>query len=343
MKRFQKYIFRALFKYTLLFFLGLNALTWFVQFFRISKGISGRGASLSNVAVLSIISLVPMMYYTLPMALILACVYRYTYFVQDRERDILYSAGIGPWSLAWPSVKLALYFIVFLYSVGFFWGQKVARYVQIEEMKLRQVMPHHWLTPGVFFSIGDATLYIHNKKVDGILEGVLLHEPKPKRTIVFSGKYGSINQDNQDLIFTLYQGTCHVFMHNSRKAPYVMSFKTYIVRIPHHKKISLPSPKPQGVEFVELLKHVQDGDAKMPWVRELYTRCFSPLWMIPNVLWIAWIVLSGQSINIKSYYRYGILFLGLIIFQAIPLGAVYVWHFWGRVRRFFGLFPEFYG
>ena len=279
------------------------------------------------------------MYYTLPTGLILACVYRYTHLVQDKERDVLYSAGIAPWSLAWPSIKIALYFGLILYSISFGGGQKVAFYIQNEEQKLKQVLPHHWLTPGVFFSIGNATLYIHNKKPDGTLEGILLHERKSKRTLVFSGKYGNIRQDGQDLIFTLYEGVCHVVNHTQRKAPYVMSFKTYTVRVPHHKKISLSTPKPQSLTFFALWKCLQDSEWVLPCVRELYTRCISPLWMFPNVLWITWITLTSQSIRMGMYYRYGILVLGLIVLQLIPLGSVYISLFWAACLHSLGCIP----
>ncbi|ETZ06915.1 putative permease [Holospora obtusa F1] len=295
--------------------------------------------SLLEISLVSFVSLIPVMYYTLPMALMLSCIYRYAHFVQDRERDILYSAGIAPWSLAWPGVKISLYFVGVLYSISFWGGQKISRYLQIKEQKLKQVLPHHWLTPGIFFSIGNTTLYIHNKRADGTLEGVFLHDPKPKRTLVFSGKYGNIQQDLQDFIFTLYHGTCHVVARQERRAPHVMSFKTYTVRVPHHKKISLLSVKPQSVSFLNLWRRVQENSPELPWVRELYTRCLTPLWMIPDVLWITWVILTLWNVNVKGYYGYLILFSGLIGLQAIPLRAVCVWNFWEGCAQIFWCIP----
>ncbi|PPE04175.1 LptF/LptG family permease [Holospora curviuscula] len=338
LQRFQKYIFYAVFKYTLAFFLGLNGLSWFAQFFKISKGISG-GASLTGIAFLSLVSLIPMSYYLLSIALILACVYRYMSLIQDKERDVFYSSGIEPWSLAWPSVKIVLYLIILLYGVSFWGGQKIASYIQRREQQLKQVLPHHWLTPGVFFSIGNATLYIHNKRVDGTLEGILLHEQKFKRTLVFSGKYGNISQDGQDLVFKLYNGTCHIVPQRVGKAPHVMSFKTYIVRVPHQKKILLTTPKPQGLTLNALWKRIQGADPKFPWIRELYTRCVFPLWMLPNVLWITWVTLTSQSVRVGLYYRYGLLFFGLMVLQAVPLAVVYTSFFWAICLHTVGCIP----
>lgn len=340
LQRFQSYIFRVLLKYTGAFFVGLNALAWFAQLLKMSKGLSD-GTSLLDLIILSLLGLAPVMYYTLPIACILACVYCYTHLVQDRERDILYSAGITPWSLAWPSIVIALYVVIVLYSISFWGSEKASIYIQNHEQKVKQIVPHSWITPGVFLSVGNSTVYIQNKKKDGTLDGILLHERKPKRILVFSGKHGVIHQDTKGLSFTLFDGRCYTIpiSQNSVIAPHVMQFKKYTVQVCPKTKPTLKGMKPQSLSIGVLWKYIQDGDFSLPWIRELYTRCITPLGVLPSVLWVTCMILTKQNLRVGIYRRYSLLFLGLVLFQGVQLGGMHLSLFWALVTHLLLFFP----
>lgn len=330
MNRIQRYIFFSLFRYTMLVFLGLSTLTWFAQLLKFTKG-NGENLSFAGKALFSFLHLVPVIYYTLPIAFLLACVYRYTHLVQDRERDILYSSGMTPFRLMWPSFVMALCLVGVLYSVSFWGGRVAALYLRAHENTTKQMLPHSLITPGVFLSLGNATLYIHSKDDSGKLLGIFLHERRPKQTLVFSGRRCVLRQDQSGFSVTLYDGQCHTVSHTAHKAPYVMNFKSYTLNLYQKKKLTISHIKPQYLTCRALWNRVWSEELKTPWVRELYLRCISPLWIPTLVLWVTWIILTRQSARTRSYGRYILLFLGILSAQVIQLGSIYLGNFWGMI------------
>jgi lipopolysaccharide export LptBFGC system permease protein LptF len=328
--RIQRYLFFSLFRHTVFVFLGLSTLTWFAQLLKFTKG-NGETLSFARKSLFACLHLVPVIYYTFPIALVLACVYRYTHLVQDRERDILYSSGMTPFRLMWPSFVMAWCLVGVLYSVSFWGGRTASLYLREHENTTKQILPHSLITPGVFLSLGNATLYIHSKDNAGVFSGILLHERKPKQTLVYSGRRGIFRQDVSGFSVTLYDGQCHAVSHAAHKAPYVMNFKSYTVHLYQKKKSTISQIKPQYLTCRALWRRIWSEDHKMPWVRELYLRCISPLWIPTVVLWVTWMILTRQSVRTRSYGRYALLSLGVILAQAIQLGSVYLGGVWGMI------------
>ena len=304
-------------------FLGLSTLAWFAQLVKFSKN-GGEGVSFFSQVLISILHLIPVVYYTLPIALILACIYRYTHLVQDRERDILYSSGMTPFKLMWPAFMLALCALGGLYSLSIWGSRTAALYLRAHETATKQILPHSFITPGVFLSLGNATLYIHSKDDAGVLSGILLHEHKSKQTLVFAGKRGILRQDSEGINVTLYEGQCYTIAHSTHKTPYVMNFKRYTVHLTQKKKAEIARIKPQHLTLRELLHRISTEEPKTPWIREVYLRYLSPLWLPTLILWITWIILTQQSVRTRPYKRYILLIFGIVVAQAIQLGSIYL-------------------
>lgn len=118
----------------------------------------------------------------LPVALVIAVLFVYNKFIMDNELIVLRSCGFDQHALARPALLLSAAIAVLLLFLTT-WITPVC-YSEMKSLRLAVMARYSalLLREGVFNTFGkDLTVYIRNRKAEGELEGIMIHDTRDKK------------------------------------------------------------------------------------------------------------------------------------------------------------------
>jgi lipopolysaccharide export LptBFGC system permease protein LptF len=217
----------------------------------------------------------------------LALVWTYRRYNQDHAFNVMRSCGVSPWFFNQPTMLLALLLTGFLYLLTCHMGTIAHRTSRIHEQNIRQRFDPSFITPGLFFSIQDRTLYVHHQPSRYRLQGVFLHDQRdPKNEFILCGQYADIIPHSSGFRMRFENGSMHVFPSNA--PPYLAHFKTYTLNYaaPFPKSDPTKQSRPQEQSLDTLLKHPLTDPNNSEYRKEWQYRLFWPLLPLLDALWV---------------------------------------------------------
>ena len=208
----------------------------------------------------------------------LAMVWTYRRYNQDNAFNVMRSCGVSPWFFNQPTVLLALILTGFLYLLTCHMGPIAHHTSRMHEQTIRQRFDPSFITPGLFFSIQDRTLYVHHQPRRYRLQGVFLHDQRdPKNEFILCGQYADIIPHATGFRMRFENGSMHVFPPNT--PPYLAHFKTYTLNYTSpFPKPSLANPlRPEEQSLVTLWKNQSTDPNNSEYRKEWQYRLFWPL------------------------------------------------------------------
>lgn len=291
---FQRHFFRSLLSTTLGTAGILSLLIWLVQSLRYCAMIAYQGLSFLDVFFLSCHFLPRTLVMGTSWGFALAVVWTYRRYSQDSAFTIMKSCGVSPWFFNQPTLLLSLVLTGFLYLLTWHWGPIAHEKSRLHEQQIRQRFDPSFITPGLFFSIQNRTLYVHHQPSRYRLQGVFLHDHRdPSNEFILCGQYADIIPQESGFRMRFENGSMHVFPPNS--PPYLAHFKTYTLNCvaPFLKSNPKNGQSPAEQSIQTLWKNRSSDTSKKDLNKEWQYRIFWPLLPFLDALWIPPVILHS--------------------------------------------------
>jgi len=313
----RRYILSEILQSFLISLLGLNLTLMMEKLIRLSRLLTGLGATAGDFVMVILLVQPQLMLLSLPMALLLSVLITYGRLALDNEIMVLRTSGLRKARLYEPvfilsAVVLIMSFIVSLYLMPV--TLKTLRSNINSIVKKRAPLA---IEPGVFFdAFRELTILIQKKKGSGRLKDVFLYDSRDKKNAkVITAREASIMPDNRGVVFRLKDGMIH-FARGYESTEF--RFSEYIFRL--NLSGSVLSKRKNEMTLKEILEAIKNRAYKREdYFIELHRRFTFPLMIVV----IAFLAPSLSLISGKTG-RVGGFFIALIVFLAYYTMLIYL-------------------
>jgi lipopolysaccharide export system permease protein len=183
MSRYSLYIMQQIIGPLLILTFSFTGVIWLTQSLRFIDLILNKGLSLGLFFYMTLLLLPSLLAIILPVALFVAVLYVYHQLISDREIIVLKAATLSHARLAGPALWTALIIMGLVYIINL-----VLMPVGFHEFKniqsqVRNSFASLLLREGVFNTpINGLTIYVRERKSDGELRGILVHQENGQET-----------------------------------------------------------------------------------------------------------------------------------------------------------------
>jgi lipopolysaccharide export system permease protein len=196
MSRLGRYMFRQLFWTGLLVLASLTCVVWLIQSLRFVEMIVNRGLSVPVFIWFTALLLPSFISVILPIAMLIAVLFTYNRLTTDSELVVMRAAGLSHRRLAAPAVLLGVLATLLAYGLTLY--ILPASYHQFKETQaqIRSTYTSVLLQEGVFNTLmPNVTVYIRERKGDGELEGIIVHDGRSSdHTVTMMAERGAMTE-----------------------------------------------------------------------------------------------------------------------------------------------------
>lgn len=291
----------------LLSLLFLNFTLMMEKLLRLSRLLSGVGASMGDVGKIVLCIQPPLLILTIPMAMLLATLVTYGRMNADSELTILRGSGMSFRAISLPVLYLGVACFFLSISMSFYLGPMGSAMLRATISEILTLKAPMTIEEGIFnTSFKDIVILVKNKPAPNRLSDIfIMDDRKEDEQKVITAREGIIAPSEDALRFSLTDG--HIYM-TRKKVLTEIRFGGYHFRL----NPSVEPPVRKNSEFTpaELLKQVREKkDRRVPLLLEFYRRLSMPaICLIIILLGTALSLMSGKS------GRIGGLTVGFLIF-----------------------------
>ncbi|MGB0684324.1 MAG: LPS export ABC transporter permease LptF [Magnetovibrionaceae bacterium] len=231
-KAFNLYVLRQLLLALLMTTAALTAIIWLTQSLRYIEMIVSRGISAGTFVHLTALLLPNFLPLILPFAIFLVVAFVYAKLIADRELVVMRAAGLSHLSLSKPALVAAFLVMCLSYALNLYivpWSYQVFREMQWE---IRYSVSHFALQEGAFNSLGDgATAYIRERRADGQLIGILVHDQRtPTEPVTYMAERGALFASDGRPRVVMFNGNRQTVSRDSKELS-ILYFDRYVLEI----------------------------------------------------------------------------------------------------------------
>ncbi len=312
-----RYILRELGLTFIVCIVGLNMVLMMEKILRLSRLMSGIGASyLDMVAVLLLIQ-PQILVLTIPMALLLSVLLTYGRLGMDNELTVLRSSGMRFGEIARPVFHLSAVLLVFSVFTSLYLVPASSRTLREEINRVLRERAPLSIEPGVFFTAFKGVLILVNgKTADGVFRGIFISDsrnPASERVIVARRGRLSLDRGLQP-VFSLTDGTVHIV---GRESATVINFDEY--RFSIRLSGDLLGRKKSEMTLSELYRRaVSKGAESAGYFIELHRRLSFPALLVALAF-----LAPALSVRTGRAGRTGGFTVGLLVFTLYYVTLIY--------------------
>ncbi len=313
----RRYILTELIEAFIVSLLGLNLVLMMEKLIKLSRLLSGLGATAGDF--ISVILLVQpqLMLLSLPMALLLSVLITYGRLSLDNEVMVLRTSGLRKSGLYEPVFVFSALVLLLSFLVSLYLMPVTLRNLRKSINTLVKKRAPLAIEPGVFFdAFSGLMLLVKDRGRDNSLRGVFLYDSRDKKNPrVITARNASVLPDEKGVVFKLLDGMVHIAKDEESTE---FSFSEYLFRL--NLTGELLSKRKNEMTLSEL----RDAIRNKPYERndyfiELHRRITFPLLIVV----IAFLAPSLSLISGKTG-RVGGFFIALIVFLAYYTMLIYI-------------------
>ncbi len=322
MKLYNLYLARKIIAYFLVTVFTLILLIWFTKAVSFIRFITEKGIDVADFLSLFILILPWLLLIIIPISLFLAVVISYNQMLSHNEIIILKNTGLDNLKIAQPAIIVAFICCLICYSISFFLMPFANKKLRTTRTDFRNNYVNLAISPGIFESLNNLTIYVKNRDNNDQLSGILIYDGRnPEHSTTITSQSGTLNHGKQSdglLLLYLKDGTVEKSNRETYKTD-ILNFDSYVVNlIDNSRSTADPTWKASERYIGELLNpdtKTSDIDLNNYYV-ELHQRITYPLLSLILVL------IATATILSNKFSRYGNLAHSLkaSLFAAIFVG-----------------------
>lgn len=319
MKTLYKTILKELLVTFLLTLAFLNSILMMEKIMRLSRLLSGVGASLLDMAKIIILLQPQLMLLTIPMSLLLSTLLTYGRMNMDNEIIIMKAAGMSFRRISFPVMVLGILCFCASISVGFSVGPKSSvklRETLAQIITLRSTVS---VEPGTFnTAFKNVVMMVKEKKADGTLGNIFIYDSRhaEEPTVLMAKEGRFFIQDGFNIGLYLLNGYVNMTKSDSITE---MFFDKYNMVL----SIDAESPSPKKMEYtpLQLLRDAKDAGTSRK-SAGLYLE-FDRRISLPAVCLILIFIGPPLALMAGKSGRLGGLAIGLLVFTLYYMLLIY--------------------
>jgi len=252
---FDRYLLKNLLWATLFTSLSLAAVIMLTQSLRFLELIINSGASSFSFFVLTFLAMPRFFEVILPIALMISTVFIYNRMTADLEMTVMRSSGMSPLRLSQPALQLAALVTAIVFMITSWLAPLSLSKMQTMRVAIKAEYSSFLLRDGIFNAIGkDLTVYVHHRKNDGELEGLLIHDSRqsPKLPVTILAKRGVIVSDSEGQQVIVYDGSRQEY-DPATGALSRLDFERYSLDLPESGPVRQRWREPDERTLIELM------------------------------------------------------------------------------------------
>lgn len=194
MRCIDRYILGQVFWWTVFVAVCLTCIVWLSQSLQFIEMIVSSGLSIPMFAYFTALLLPTFVAVILPIALLFAVLFTYNKLIADSELVVMRAAGVSQWSLARPTLILAVAATLIGYVLSLYLIPMSFRAFKDLQFRLRNEFSTVVLQEGVFNSVmKGVTVYVRERTDSGELLGIIVHDArKPDQPMTMMAERGAI-------------------------------------------------------------------------------------------------------------------------------------------------------
>lgn len=209
----------------------LTLAVWLTQSMRFIDIVLNRGLSLSIFAQLVLLLVPDLLGLILPIGLMIAVLTTYNRLIQDNELIVMRSVGLSNLQLAKPGLVLALIVVGILYYLNLSVLPRSFQNFKDMEFRIRNNVGTYLLTPGEFNTFKDLTVYVRERRRNGDLRGLFIHDARDEQhTYTLTAEFGAVIEQPEGMRIAMLNGHRYEFSSNS-SAPQLLTFDQYTIEL----------------------------------------------------------------------------------------------------------------
>lgn len=300
------YILRQVGGPLLVFTFSLTGLVWLTQSLRLLDVIINQGQSAWTFLQLAAFLLPSLMALILPVALFLAVLFAFHRLHTDSELVVMWSAGVGRWSVARPVLFIALWVAVLGYAMGLYLMPAGMRAMKDRVFEIRGDLISVLLREGSFTTPVDGlTAYVRETTRDGEILNILVHDGrKADEPVTYIAERGRLARTPEGPRLVMWNGTVQRMTHDGRLA--LLNFDRYTIDLSQFAADMTGKLRESSERYIGQLLF---PDPTSPWdvrswdrlIAEGHSRLASPLYSIA----LAMLALAGLTCGHFTRRGYG--------------------------------------
>ena len=319
MRLYTTYLLRNIALPTLFITLSLTCVAWLSQSLRFVDMIVNQGLPLSTFLYFVMLLLPSMLGMVLPIALFCATIYAYNKLLYDSELLVLKAAGISLVGLAKPLMLIAATITLLSYLISLYLLPVSYREFKDLQFFLRDNYASTFLREGVFNNpVKGLTVYIKEKRDDGVLTGILVHDNRNiQKPVTMMAETGIIESDDEGVKFLMRNASRQQVDRDTGEVN-ILYFDSYPVDVSFYTGKTYSRGRKKDERFLDELfwpKEDMPEKSKNKLIAEGHERLTWPLNCLALPLMVIAILLSkdfnrrGQSKQIIAAVAAGVIFV----------------------------------
>ena len=297
MNKINIYIFNQVIKSCTLIFFVFVSIAWLMQLSRLFSYMNNLQIPLINILGLSIWLIPNLLNITLPFIIIFGLVLSFIKFDKDKEIIAIYSLGLSLKEIKKPFYLLITIALSFYFILNFIFSPYSYEIYKQKEFKLRNTIEFDKINISNFIKL-DQNLTIDFENEDNVFKDILINFKDENNNLIYAKK-GSINDENDNLIFTLFDGFKLVVNNNEIEK---LKFDNYKIEFPNIIKKEYQNFNKNTIGLNILIKEFSEENIKI-----ITQRIFDLLLIISFILYFYLFIIKKNDFRLKNFFLFIIL------------------------------------
>lgn len=317
-----RYILKYILLSTALVTAGLTVTVWMTQSLRLLDVLINRGVALTTFLKMILFLVPDLVGIILPIALVIGTLFTFSRFYADQELVVLKTLGLSHLRLARGPLVVALLVMAVLYAINFYFMPAAFQKLKDKEHLLRNKISSMIVTPGDFKTLKGLTVYVRDRRPNGALYGLLIHDARGENPLTLVAEKGVLKESASGLHLTLFRGSRQEVGSKTGK-PAILSFESYALEFSSSTLLKTKRQrKPYEYFLIDLLKAPRGNlnpSLATKLKVELHQRLIMPLTSLSFVLVVMGIFLGGDYDRRGRTHR---IVASIVYCVVIELGAL---------------------
>lgn len=235
---YKRYLLKKITSYFVVVLTILICLIWFTRAISFVKFITEKGISITSFLQLFILILPWLSLLIIPISLFIAILISYGRMNSSNEITILKNSGLTKIQIIKPAIIVACFMSLFCYLISLYLMPMANKNLKLAKKDFQHNYANIMISPGIFESLNNLTIYVNDRDENNKLFGVLLYDTYSKEsTMTLSAKDGKLIEENGSILMLLRDGSLQKYNIKERNSE-ILYFDEYVVNLSQNNKVT---------------------------------------------------------------------------------------------------------
>ena len=301
---YKRYLLKKIVGYFFIIATILICLIWFTKVISFIKYITEKGISVFSFFHLFFLVLPSLTLLIIPISLFIAIIASYSSMKSHNEITILRNSGLNKIAIVKPAIFVSIILSLICFLITLYLMPMANKNLKTTLNSFGSDYANIMISPGIFESLNNLTIYVDGRDANNKLSGILLYENyNEENSVTMTAKEGDLIEEDGSILIHLRNGTLQKYNFAQRSSD-ILYFDEYVVNLSKNDTGNLPYIwRPSERTIYELLypdRTQYEGDIELAvkmdnsFRVELHQRFTNPLFSIVLALIACAYALRGE-------------------------------------------------